>query len=237
MKRKALSAVALTLCALVAVFAFTACGNSSSSSKTSSETSSKADTAATEATTEAATEAAKAALVGKWDSQDAEGTSITFKENGTGVLAGTGYAMNFTYVDNGDSVDLTLNETETQNSKYTIEGDILSMEDTETGTVLTYKKGDDTETTEAASATPQPDSALLGTWESDEDGSSFTFSEDGNGSYTLNSAEYKFTFVDNGSSLELNFAAMGPQSSTYTIDGDKLSITDSGNTTKVFTKK
>lgn len=233
MKRKALSAVALTLCALVAVFCFTACGNSSSSSKTSSETSSKADTAATEATTEAA----KAALVGKWDSQEAEGTSITFKADGTGVLAGTGYAMNFTYVDNGDSVDLTLNETETQNSKYTIEGDILSMEDTETGTVLTYKKGDDADTTEAASATPQPDSALLGTWESEEDGSSFIFSEDGNGSYTLNSVEYKFTFVDNGSSLELNFAAMGPQSSTYTIDGDKLSITDSGNTTKVFTKK
>ena len=237
MKRKALSAVALTLCALVAVFAFTACGNSSSSSKTSSETSSKADTAATEATTEAATEAAKAALVGKWDSQEAEGTSITFKEDGTGVLAGTGYAMNFTYVDNGDSVDLTLNETETQNSKYTIEGDILSMEDTETGTVLTYKKGDDTETTEAAPATPQPDSALLGTWENTEQKMTFTFNEDGNGVYTASSTEFKFTFVDNGSSLELNFASMGPQSSTYTLDGDKLIITDSANNTIAFTKK
>ncbi len=82
----------------------------------------------------------KAALAGTWNANEAEGCAYTFNEDGTGQWdAGEGMIMNFSYVDNGTSVEITYEGSATsQTWNYVIEGSTLTMTDTDTGTVLTY---------------------------------------------------------------------------------------------------
>ena len=90
---------------------------------------SAADDEKKEETVAAATQAAPAsALTGKWESKEAPGTFYEFKDDGTGVLTGEGYSMDFTYEDKGDSVDISYTGvTEAQNEAYTIDGDTLTL--------------------------------------------------------------------------------------------------------------
>lgn len=117
MNKKALTVIALALCALLTVLCFAACG---------SKTDAPAET--------------KAALAGTWNANEAEGCAYTFNEDGTGQWdAGEGMIMNFSYVDNGTSVEITYEGSATaQTWNYVIEGSTLTMTDTDTGTVLTY---------------------------------------------------------------------------------------------------
>lgn len=148
MKRKFFGATALTLCAMLAVFCFASCGdqNSSSGSPDSAQTTAAAtETASDAAATEAATNApADSGLIGTWYSQEADGAAYTFREDGKGALSGDDYSMAFTYVQKDSTVEITYDGTpSTQTFNYSIDGDILSLEDKELGGTITYKKGED----------------------------------------------------------------------------------------------
>ncbi|MBQ9673534.1 MAG: hypothetical protein IJV39_02790 [Ruminococcus sp.] len=226
MKKIVITSVALSLCALTAVFCFTACGNADNSSDSTTTT------AAVETT-----EAAKTALVGTWESVEAPGTSYTFNEDGTGSLNGEGYSTEFKYVDKGSKVEFIYGETTTgEENDYTIKGDTLSLTSEGYGT-LTYKKTDDTQKATESSAVAQPDSALLGTWKNTKEDETLTFNADGTGSIKSKATKSSFTFEDKGSSVELKFATTDSQTISYTLKDGKLTITAADGTVSHFTKK
>ncbi len=236
MKKITIGAIAISLSAITAAFALTGCGNSGGSSS-STETTAAATTAAVETTAApATTEAAKSVLIGTWDSVEAPGTYYTFNEDGTGVIGGEGYTIKMNYVDKGASVELTSEgNTSALVWNYTIEGDKLSMTDAD-GATLTYTKGEAKSTEGTVSAT-ENGSVLAGTWNSDKEEGSITFNSDGTGVIKTGAYEESFTYVDNGSSVEIKFANADAQSSTYTIEGDKLTMTDAANVSTTYTKQ
>ena len=120
MKRKIIGVIALTLCALMAAMCLTACGGDSDSTADSGS---------------------KSALVGTWGANEAEGMSYVFNEDGTGKWDAGDYAMEFTYVDKGSSVELSYKDANTaQTWEYTIKGNTLSMKESDSGVTLTYTK-------------------------------------------------------------------------------------------------
>ena len=120
MTRKLISTLALTLCVLMTVFCFAACGNSGNSDTSDS---------------------GKSTLVGTWESVEAPGTAYIFNDDGTGALDASGTKLNFTYEDKGASVEIAYEGTSSADVyEYTIEGSKLSMTDTGTSTVYTYTK-------------------------------------------------------------------------------------------------
>ena len=122
MKRKLFTVIALTLCVLMTALCLTACGGKESNDVEADGT--------------------KSALLGAWSSVEAEGTGYTFGEDGKGTWdLGDGLTTNFTYVDNGTSVEITYEGTSVaQIWEYAIDGNNLTMTDTDTGSVLTYTK-------------------------------------------------------------------------------------------------
>ena len=83
----------------------------------------------------------KSALVGTWNSKDAEGTSITVKDDGTGSMDAAGISMDFKYTEKDNKVVLSRDNEELKfNYEYTIEGDTLSLKDEDTDSTLTYTK-------------------------------------------------------------------------------------------------
>ena len=137
MKRKLFTLIALTLCVLMTALCLAACGNKGDDANTTQNTT--AEDAAQGETKEAA---ATSALLGTWSANEAEGCAYTFKEDGAGVWdASEGMLMNFTYVDKGETVEITYEgASTTQIWEYTIDGNNLTMKDTDTGSILTYTK-------------------------------------------------------------------------------------------------
>lgn len=229
MKKTIITTIAVSLCALTAGFCFTGCGNTN----TSSTATASAATATAAAET---TEAAKSALAGTWESVEAPGTSYTFNEDGTGSIDGTGYSTPFNYTDKGDKIVFTYEgSTAGQESKYTIKNDTLSIT-SDDSTTLTYKKTDKKKAAES-SAVAQPDSKLLGTWQSTDEDADITFNEDGTGSIKAKATETKFTFEDKGESVEVKLGNTDPQTSAYKIEDGKLTMTAADGTVSHFTKK
>lgn len=117
MKRKWISTLALTLCVLMTVLCFAACGSSDSS------------------------ESGSTALVGTWESVEAPGNAYIFYEDGTGAWDMSGTKMNFTYEDKGTTIEITYEGVSSALVyDYTIEGSKLTTTDHDTGTILTYAK-------------------------------------------------------------------------------------------------
>lgn len=112
MKKKLIGTLALTLCVLMTVLCLAACGGS------------------------------KSALVGTWQSEEYSGTTITFKDDGTGSMDTDGMKITFTYVDKDKTVEVIndLNKEQSIIYEYTIDGDKLSLKDKESETTLTYTK-------------------------------------------------------------------------------------------------
>jgi len=137
MKRKLFTLIALTLCVLITALCLTACGNKGDDAKANQNTA--AEDADKGETKEAS---AESALLGTWSANEAEGCAYTFEEDGKGVWdASEGMLMNFTYVDKGETVEITYEgASTTQIWEYTIDGDNLTMKDTDTGSILTYTK-------------------------------------------------------------------------------------------------
>ena len=84
----------------------------------------------------------KSALVGTWNSDDAEGSSITFKDDGTGTMDAGGFSMKFNYKEKDGKVELTSDNASDEPITYefSVKDNKLSLKDGETGTTLTYTK-------------------------------------------------------------------------------------------------
>ena len=114
--KKTVRILALVL-AFMMLTALAACGSTGSSDSGKKEET----TAATEA------EANASPLLGTWENSE-YGTAYTFDNDGTGVLTGKGYSMNFTYEDQGGSIKVDyVSATKPQEIEYTINGDTLTL--------------------------------------------------------------------------------------------------------------
>lgn len=134
MKRTIIGAIALTLCAIITVFCFTACGGSNESGSKAEDT-----TAATEAKTEATTEAPKSPIIGTWENPE-ENSVFTFNPDGTATYSMAENSLKFTYEDKGSVIVLKNASVGTQNVKYSIEGNKITMTDESNVTVEFTKK-------------------------------------------------------------------------------------------------
>lgn len=97
------------LCLIAVLFAFTACSQNNGASGENT---------------------GAAPIVGKWEYEDSSDMYYIFNEDGTGLYYFVSGEMNFTYEDDGKAVTLQY-ETATEPStfKYTIEDNVLSIED------------------------------------------------------------------------------------------------------------
>ena len=131
MKRKFIRTIATTICILMLVLCFAACSGKDTNTS-STEVNSN---------TTLANEETKSPLIGTWAANEAEGMSYVFNEDGTGKWDAGDYALDFEFVDKGNSVEITYKgATDAQTWEYTISDSTLSMKDADSGTTLTYTK-------------------------------------------------------------------------------------------------
>ena len=66
----------------------------------------------------------------------------------------------------------------------------------------------------------------------------YTFNADGTGNYKVGTTDMPFTYTDNGTAVAITFEGnTAPMELNYTIDGSKLTITDSFGEPVVYNKK
>lgn len=81
-------------------------------------------------------------------------------------------------------------------------------------------------------------SALIGSWEYESGGFTYTFNADGTGTYDVYGEVMNFTYTDNGSSIEMLFDDVDtPSTYEYSIEGDALTIKDSFGEDVKYIKK
>lgn len=75
---------------------------------------------------------------------------------------------------------------------------------------------------------------IIGSWEYETGGYTYTFNDDGTGSYAVGENKMEFTYKDNGKAVEILYTGNTDASTyEYKIDGDMLTIKDSlGNDVK-----
>ena len=97
------------------------------SAETKAAEATEAPAAATEAETTA--DKAESPLVGTWTYEDG-GFTYTFNADGTGAYEVFGEVLNFTYTDNGDSIDVLYDDVDSPlNLPYSIDGNTLTVKD------------------------------------------------------------------------------------------------------------
>ena len=101
------------------------------------------------------------------------------------------------------------------------------------------KPAETTETTAAETAETAEAAApsLVGTWEYEGGGYTYTFNADGTGNYDVGS-DMPFTYTDDGETVAITFeGSTAPMELKYTIEGSKLTVIDSLGSPVVYNKK
>ena len=90
-----------------------------------------------------------------------------------------------------------------------------------------------------AESSEEEAAGLVGSWEYETGGYTYTFNADGTGTYDVGSGDpMKFTYTDDGTNLSILYDGnTAPFESTYTIDGSKLNIKDSFGSDTIYKKK
>ena len=79
---------------------------------------------------------------------------------------------------------------------------------------------------------------IVGVWTYENGGYTYTFNEDGTGSYSYYSSKMEFTYKTDGNKLEITYnGSTAPFKSEFSIDGDKLNIKDSFGKDTIYKKK
>ena len=82
-------------------------------------------------------------IIGEWESQDFDGTFVyTFKDDGSGNYDAQGLQMPFTFTTNGDKISILYNgDTNSFDTVYKIDDDVLMLKDSLDQDVLYNRKG------------------------------------------------------------------------------------------------
>lgn len=91
---------------------------------------------------------------------------------------------------------------------------------------------------ETAAAAKVEDKDIIGTWEFEPGGFTYTFNDDGTGKYEVVGGLMTFSYEADGSKLTLNYDDGLPSAELeYSIDGDTLNIRDSAGNDTIYHKK
>ena len=89
-----------------------------------------------------------------------------------------------------------------------------------------------------AAAAKVEDTDIIGTWEFEPGGFTYTFNDDGTGKYEVVGGLMTFSYEADGSKLTLNYDDGLPSAELeYSIDGDTLNIRDSAGNDTIYHKK
>ena len=95
------------------------------------------------------------------------------------------------------------------------------------------------EAAEAENSEEEAAAGIVGSWEYETGGYTYTFNADGTGTYDVGSGDpMKFTYTEDGTNLSILYDGnTAPFESTYSIDGNKLNIKDSFGSDTIYIKK
>ena len=102
------------------------------------------------------------------------------------------------------------------------------------------------ETTEAQRSDPAAespkagaaDTGLVGSWEYESGGFTYTFNEDGSGVYDVAGTKMKFTYTAENSVLSITYeGSTAPMQLEYVLSGDALNVKDSGGNDTIYHRK
>ena len=97
---------------------------------------------------------------------------------------------------------------------------------------------EETTVEETAAAAKVEDTDIIGTWEFEPGGFTYTFNDDGTGKYEVVGGLMTFSYEADGSKLTLNYDDGLPSAELeYSIDGDTLNIRDSAGNDTIYHKK
>lgn len=89
-------------------------------------------------------------------------------------------------------------------------------------------KDTEADTSEETSEEGGVDEAIVGSWKYDGMDYTYTFNADGTGNYAASGTDMPFTFTTNDGNLEILYEGnTAPMVSTYTIEGDCMTMKDS----------
>ncbi len=140
MKRKIILISSILMLCILCITMLTGCGDNKNAADTSTEaqaTQNSETTAVTEAQepeTQAQAETTASAegspLIGSWEYEEIAGFTYTFNANGTGTYDVMGEVMNFTYTDNGNSIEMLYEDMDAPSTyEYSINGNSLTIKD------------------------------------------------------------------------------------------------------------
>ena len=82
------------------------------------------------------------------------------------------------------------------------------------------------------------DTGLVGSWEYESGGFTYTFNEDGSGVYDMAGTKMKFTYTAENSILSITYeGSTEPMQLEYILSGDTLNVKDSGGNDTIYHRK
>ena len=91
---------------------------------------------------------------------------------------------------------------------------------------------------DSADSKPAGNSDILGSWEYESGGYTYTFNEDGTGVYDLGTSTMEFTYEVTDTELSILYTGnTEPLVLEYEIDGNKLNVKDSFGKDTIYIKK
>ena len=82
------------------------------------------------------------------------------------------------------------------------------------------------------------DTGLVGSWEYESGGFTYTFNDDGSGVYDVAGTQMKFTYTAENSVLSITYEdSTAPMQLEYVLSGDTLNVKDSGGNDTIYHRK
>lgn len=82
------------------------------------------------------------------------------------------------------------------------------------------------------------ESGLVGSWEYESGGFTYTFNSDGSGVYDVAGTQMKFTYTAENSVLSITYeGSTAPMQLVYVLSGDTLNVKDSGGNDTIYHRK
>ena len=82
------------------------------------------------------------------------------------------------------------------------------------------------------------DTGLVGSWEYESGGFTYTFNDDGSGVYDVAGTQMKFTYTAENSVLSITYEdTSAPTQLEYVLSGDTLNVKDSGGNDTIYHRK
>ena len=82
------------------------------------------------------------------------------------------------------------------------------------------------------------DNGLVGSWEYESGGFTYTFNSDGSGVYDMAGTKMKFTYTSENSVLSITYeGSTAPMQLEYVLSGDTLNVKDSGGNDTIYHRK